>query len=323
MATYRAFIKWVDEGFSNHRPEQVKVTVESVTTHTLTLTEANSWADSYQSQYGFSPQWRVPDIPDYTVDSSTSQSGSSSNRTYTCQITCTYNGLATTRIVGKVVFSGDTGFEQYRPEFLNVHLKRDGYVQESKIINAANSWTCTWEDLDPSYNWTVEIDTPENYQLRASQSGDTTTFNLLFVKPENREYEVRVLFDDQVPYYRIPHEVVVDLMRDDQLHSSTVFNELNGYHLFFIELSPNNSWKFEQEPLENFKTEKQVLNNTINFVNTWIGEEPNPQIGQHPTDSDYDLKYSVLYDFPTAEAALDIIHILDYGDHNSEVKPIP
>lgn len=324
MATYRAYITWDDDGYSQHRPEEVEVTVSTYSTHTLLLNEGNGWEATYSVSYGSTtPQWTIPDIPNYTKHSETSQSGSNNNRTYTNHITYTYDGPTTTRVVGKAVFYGDEGFEHYRPESITVRLMRNGYFHESKVINAAGLWSCTWEDLDANYTWALEIDTPENYQLRLSQSGNTTTFGLYFVKPVNKEYEVRIIFPEESNQYRQPREVTINLFKDGQLERTEVFNKLNGFHLFYIELSPNSTWTFEQEPIKDFKTEKQVLNNIVNFINTWVGEEPNPQIGDHPTDSDYDLKYSVLYDAPTAEVALDIIHVLDYGNHDPDVKPIP
>ncbi len=62
----------------------------------------------------------------------------------------------------KKVWSGDKGIK--RPEAVTATLYNGTEKVESVLLNAANGWTYTWENLDPSGSWqVVETNIPKEY----------------------------------------------------------------------------------------------------------------------------------------------------------------
>lgn len=62
-----------------------------------------------------------------------------------------------------------------RPVEVTVNLLKGNEVSESIVLNKENSWTYTWEELDPHYLWTVKEVVPNGYKADYSTRGHTTT----------------------------------------------------------------------------------------------------------------------------------------------------
>ena len=70
----------------------------------------------------------------------------------------------------------DNGNEQSRPQEIAVQLLCDGKVYEEQILNAANNWRYTWENLDAAHDWKLtEKEVPKNYTVQIEQQGVTFT----------------------------------------------------------------------------------------------------------------------------------------------------
>lgn len=67
----------------------------------------------------------------------------------------------------------DEGHEKERPREVIVQLLRDGKVYDTVTLNAANSWRCTWNDLDDHYTWTVAEKELEDYTVTVTREGVT------------------------------------------------------------------------------------------------------------------------------------------------------
>jgi LPXTG-motif cell wall-anchored protein len=64
-----------------------------------------------------------------------------------------------------------------RPDSVDVQLYRDGIEYNDIVsLNAGNSWTYTWEDLDNNHIWTVdEVNVPAGYIKDVEQNGNIWT----------------------------------------------------------------------------------------------------------------------------------------------------
>lgn len=69
-----------------------------------------------------------------------------------------------TKIVVYKVWKDQNDKAGRRPESITVGLWCNGKLQEKKILNAANNWTCQWENLNNGKKWEVkELDIPDGY----------------------------------------------------------------------------------------------------------------------------------------------------------------
>ena len=62
-----------------------------------------------------------------------------------------------------------------RPTEVTVNLLKGDEIIESVTLNKENSWTYSWENLDPNSEWAVKEDVPSGYKASYSTKGQTTT----------------------------------------------------------------------------------------------------------------------------------------------------
>ena len=67
----------------------------------------------------------------------------------------------------------DKGYENLRPKEITVYLLKDGTIVDTVILNAANGWSHTWEDLDPNAKWTVAEKAMKDYAVNITREGIT------------------------------------------------------------------------------------------------------------------------------------------------------
>jgi hypothetical protein len=85
------------------------------------------------------------------------------------------------------------GNEASRPKELEVMLLRNGKIYETAILNAENSWSYIWYDLDASYEWLVVEVVPEGYVVEISSDGLLSTIrNINVSEPPPTEPEEEV-----------------------------------------------------------------------------------------------------------------------------------
>lgn len=64
----------------------------------------------------------------------------------------------------------DAGYENKRPEGINVDIMKDGELVESIVLTAENNWSYSWIGLDDGSVWqVVERDVPEAYTVTFEQ----------------------------------------------------------------------------------------------------------------------------------------------------------
>lgn len=64
----------------------------------------------------------------------------------------------------------DAGYEDKRPEGINVDIMKDGELVESIVLTAENNWSYSWIGLDDGSVWqVVERDVPEAYTVTFEQ----------------------------------------------------------------------------------------------------------------------------------------------------------
>lgn len=70
----------------------------------------------------------------------------------------------------------DTGYKNSRPKSIKVDILKNGVVQETVTLNAANNWTYTWKAPEGDDVWTVvEKDVPKAYTVVITSSGGVIT----------------------------------------------------------------------------------------------------------------------------------------------------
>lgn len=72
----------------------------------------------------------------------------------------------------------DTGFEEKRPEEVEVELLADGKKYDSVVLNKKNNWRYTWEKLDYNKDWTVVENKLDKNSYTVSVSEEDNTFSV-------------------------------------------------------------------------------------------------------------------------------------------------
>lgn len=165
------------------RPQQVTVQLlkDNIVYDTVILSEANSWRHFWgklpeYNRDGSKIIWSVveKELPHYTVLIS------AEGITFT--VTNTYapdppSGDAVTRTVLKVW--DDQGYENRRPESVQVTLLQNDVAFETRTLSEANGWQYTWDKLpkvDQSgkeISWTIREAAVSGYRSAVRLNGDT------------------------------------------------------------------------------------------------------------------------------------------------------
>ena len=68
----------------------------------------------------------------------------------------------------------DLGYEEIRPDFIEVDIFKDGALQESVRLSADSNWSYSWKTADNGGNWTaVERNIDEKYTVTVIKDGNT------------------------------------------------------------------------------------------------------------------------------------------------------
>ena len=98
----------------------------------------------------------------------------------------------------------DSGSSGQRPKEIRVDILKDGSVQQSVTLSAANNWAYSWEVTDPDGVWSViERDVPDGYQV--SIVNQQTTFvitNLKEPEPSDPSSDAVPTTGDTMPLKR-------------------------------------------------------------------------------------------------------------------------
>ena len=67
----------------------------------------------------------------------------------------------------------DTGYENDRPEKVEIDLLKDGEIYDTVTLSEENNWRYTWEELSGSSQWTVAEKKTEGYTVSFAREGIT------------------------------------------------------------------------------------------------------------------------------------------------------
>lgn len=68
----------------------------------------------------------------------------------------------------------DMGYEEKRPEYVDVDIFKDGSLWSTVKLSSENNWSFSWKALDKKHNWTaVERNVPEDYTVTIVNDGYT------------------------------------------------------------------------------------------------------------------------------------------------------
>lgn len=169
---------WSD-GNANHENESVTVNLleDGEVAETTELNAENNWAYTFD---------RLPEGHSWSVEEASVPSGYEVSYDTVGNVTTitnklienptptpTPNGEKTTLTVNKT-WSGDK--ESERPSAVTVTLYNGASEYQTVELNASNSWSYTWKDLDASGNWQIlESNIPSGYTPSYSRNGSTVT----------------------------------------------------------------------------------------------------------------------------------------------------
>ena len=98
-----------------------------------------------------------------------------------------------TTVQGKKVWADSNDRSQMRPEFITIHLLRNGEEIKTKTVTEANDWKWTFDNLDKfdandeEYKYTIKEDTVPFYTSAESKDADGNTVITNTYKPEKLE----------------------------------------------------------------------------------------------------------------------------------------
>ena len=98
-----------------------------------------------------------------------------------------------TSVQGKKVWADSNDRSQMRPEFITIHLLRNGEEIKTKTVTEANDWKWTFDNLDKfdandkEYKYTIKEDTVPFYTSAESKDADGNTVITNTYKPEKLE----------------------------------------------------------------------------------------------------------------------------------------
>lgn len=144
-------------------------------------------------------------------------------------------------------FWDDNGYPG-RPDSVTVHLMKDGTSAETVVLNKDNQWTYTWDDLDDRYQWSVEEEVPEGYEV-SYKSEDNKVFitNSKDYEPpvpsEPEDLTVKKVWSDENDKRDIrPDSVTVTLYNGDKAVDKVTLGAWNNWTYTWRNLDGDGDW---------------------------------------------------------------------------------
>ena len=79
----------------------------------------------------------------------------------------------------------DSGYEENRPEYIEVDILKDGELWKTQRLSADNNWSYSWKAPDKKNNWTaVERNVPEGYTVSFVNEGYTLILTNIYESGE-------------------------------------------------------------------------------------------------------------------------------------------
>ena len=170
-----------------------------------------------------------------------------------------------------------------RPEAVTVNLLRDGKAFEEVELSEENQWTHTWEELNDRYEWTVEEEVPEGYEVAYK-----TEDNKIFITNSN-DYEPPVIPDPVNLTVKkiwngsvdkggaLPSYVTVTLYNGDKAVDKVTLSSQNNWTYTWKELDGAGDWSVletgvPKDYVPSYKTNGDVttITNTPSLIQTGL-----------------------------------------------------
>ena len=71
-----------------------------------------------------------------------------------------------------------------QPEYVTVHLLKNGDVYDTVTLNQENDWRHTWSKLDAGNKWTIYEEPVKNYTVEITRDGSTYVIRNTYVSPK-------------------------------------------------------------------------------------------------------------------------------------------
>lgn len=169
----------------------------------------------------------------------------------------------------------DSGFEHNRPDEITAVLLRDGVVYDSAVLNAENSWTYRWDDLDADYEWTVAEQTvPDGYTVSVRREGITFVItNTYQPNIETVDKKVIKVWDDNGSTENRPSSIAAELLADGQIYDTVTLNELNNWQYQWHDLDASRSWSVREKYVPAGYTASVTQNGNIFIITNKLDKE--------------------------------------------------
>ncbi len=223
--------EWDDDGID--RPDQVIVCLfrEKELVESVILNEKNDWTYVWE-KLDASVNWyvREVEVPGYT----TSYDIVDGNTVIITNHEIYEDGELT---VSKV-WEG----EGTHPEAVVVTLYKDGEAVDGQLLNDANNWTYTWEELDSESEWTVKEEEVEGYTATYTTDGDHVTITNAPTPVADVELTVRKAWNDTNERNR-PDTVTVTLYNGEKAVETITLGDWNGWTYTWTGLDGRGQWQ--------------------------------------------------------------------------------
>ncbi|MBQ6539743.1 MAG: Cna B-type domain-containing protein, partial [Oscillospiraceae bacterium] len=163
--TVKVLKVWEDSGHETNRPEEIEVQLlrDGTVYETVVLKAENNWRYTW-NDLSTDHVWSVIEktVPDNYIPL-VSREG------ITFVLSNVYNPTFTEVEVEKIW--DDKGYENKRPESIEVQLLRDGEVYDTVVLNSDGKWKHNWDGLEAGRDWTVkEKSAPSGYKSGIKQT---------------------------------------------------------------------------------------------------------------------------------------------------------
>lgn len=185
----------------------------------------------------------------------------------------------------------DNGYPD-RPDSVTVHLMKDGISAETVVLNKDNQWTYTWENLDDRYQWSVEEEVPDGYEV-SYKSEDNKIFITNHkdyeppVPPEPVDLTVKKVWSDENDKRDIrPDSVTVTLYNGDKAVEKVTLGAWNNWTYTWYNLDGDGNWSVLETGIPkgytpSYRTKGDVvtITNTATLIQTGQMTWPIPVLG--------------------------------------------
>ena len=181
-----------------------------------------------------------------------------------------------------------------RPAGVTVHLMKDGTSAGTVVLNQENQWTYTWDDLDDRYQWSVQEEVPDGYEVSYRNED-----NKVFItnhkdytpptpSPSHREdLTVKKVWSDENNKRNFrPGGVTVTLYNGDQAVQKVTLGAWNNWTYTWTGLDGNGNWSVLETGIPkgytpSYRREGNVvtITNTAALIQTGQLSWPIPVLG--------------------------------------------